>query len=233
MSSVHIFWITSRAAGVVALLASSLAVSLGLMMSLRSKLPDLRATHEALSLATIAAIVVHAVALLGDSFMKPSLADIAIRSRAASGRCGRRPGSSPAWMLILLGLSYYARAHRAGTLAQPASLHGAGLGARHPRRRRGTDASAVWFLAAAGMVVLPAGALPGRPPRPRDMIFRCFGTTCLVDAEPRAAARSGADDRLARALQPLPRRQRALAAERRSARGGPGQRHHGAARREP
>ena len=34
--------------------------------------------HEALSLATLAALDVHALALLGDSFMAPSLADITI-----------------------------------------------------------------------------------------------------------------------------------------------------------
>ena len=32
MDSVHVFWITSRAAGVVALLASSAAVTAGLLM---------------------------------------------------------------------------------------------------------------------------------------------------------------------------------------------------------
>ena len=53
----HFFWITSRAAGVAALLASSAAVTLGLLMGGRltkGRLPDLRVTHEALSLATIA-----------------------------------------------------------------------------------------------------------------------------------------------------------------------------------
>jgi hypothetical protein len=49
----HFFWITSRSAGIVALLASSAAVALGLMMSMRPrKGQDLRVLHEALSLAT-------------------------------------------------------------------------------------------------------------------------------------------------------------------------------------
>ena len=153
MSSVHVFWITSRAAGIVALLASSLAVSLGLMMSLRSKLPDLRATHEALSLATIAAIVVHSVALLGDSFMKPSLARHRDRVRERrpavvdDDRDRRRVDADPARPLLLR-----ARAHRAGTLAQPASLHPA-------RRRRGHRRQRRVVPRRGGMVVLPAGAL--------------------------------------------------------------------------
>ena len=72
----HLFWITSRAAGTVALLLSSVGVGLGLMMStklLRGRAVDLRVAHEAISLATMLAIVVHAVTLLGDSFLKPSL----------------------------------------------------------------------------------------------------------------------------------------------------------------
>ena len=57
MDPEHVFWITSRAAGVVALLASSAAVALGLLMGgrmARGHTTGLRMTHEALSLATIA-----------------------------------------------------------------------------------------------------------------------------------------------------------------------------------
>jgi sulfoxide reductase heme-binding subunit YedZ len=157
----HVFWITSRAAGIVALLASSLAVSLGLMMARRSRLPDLRVTHEALSLATIGALVVHALALLGDSFLRPSLADIAIPFVSGYQRLWTTTGIVAGWMLILLGLSYYVRArigparwrslHRFTALAWVLGvLHSVG---------EGTDAGAVWFVAAAAAVVLPAGAL--------------------------------------------------------------------------
>ena len=55
----HLFWITSRAAGTVALLLASVAVGLGLLhgraSGCKGRGPDLRATHEALSLATIVA----------------------------------------------------------------------------------------------------------------------------------------------------------------------------------
>jgi sulfoxide reductase heme-binding subunit YedZ len=162
--SEHFFWITSRAAGVVALLASSLAVSLGMMMGGRlakGRKPDLRVTHEALSLATIAALVVHALALLGDSFMHPSLADIAIPFVSGFARLWTTTGIVAGWMLILLGLSYYARGrigparwrglHRFTALAWVLGVvHSVG---------EGTDAGAAWFLAAAAAVVLPAGAL--------------------------------------------------------------------------
>src|SRR3954462_1128796 len=157
----HVFWITSRAAGVVALLASSLAVALGLMMARRSRLPELRVTHEALSLATIGAIVVHALALLGDSFLKPSLADIAIPFVSGYQRLWTTTGIVAGWMLILLGLSYYFRA-RIGT-ARSSSLHRftARAWARGVIRSvgGGTDAGAAWFPAAAAAAVVPAAAL--------------------------------------------------------------------------
>ena len=77
----HLFWITSRAAGFAALILASLAVSLGLLMStklLKRKGPDLIAIHEILSLATIVAIVVHGVTLLGDQYLRASLSDISV-----------------------------------------------------------------------------------------------------------------------------------------------------------
>jgi len=64
----HLFWIASRAAGIAALLLSSAAVGVGLTMGgrmVKGRGLDLRAAHEALSLATLIAIVVHAAALLG------------------------------------------------------------------------------------------------------------------------------------------------------------------------
>ena len=76
----HIFWITSRAAGTAALLLSSLAVCAGLLMGgklVRGR-QDLRHLLESLSLASVSALAVHAVALLGDSYLSPSLADITI-----------------------------------------------------------------------------------------------------------------------------------------------------------
>jgi sulfoxide reductase heme-binding subunit YedZ len=160
----HFFWITSRSAGIVALLASSLAVSLGLMMARRSKLRDLRVTHEALSLATIAALVVHALALLGDSFMSPSLADITIPFVSGYKTLWTTTGIVAGWMLLLLGLSYYFRAkigparwrylHRFTALAWVLGVvHAVG---------EGTDAGAGWFLLTAAAMIVPTAALLAR-----------------------------------------------------------------------
>jgi methionine sulfoxide reductase heme-binding subunit len=160
----HLFWITSRAAGIGALLFSSAAVAVGLTMGgrlLKGRGPDLRITHEALSVATMAALVVHAVSLLGDSFLKPSLADIAIPFASSYKEPWMTIGIVGGWMMILLGLSYYARTrigierwrrwHRFTALAWL-------LGMAHALGE-GTDAGRAWFLIAVGLVAIPATGL--------------------------------------------------------------------------
>ena len=160
----HLFWITSRAAGTLALLFSSVAVGVGLTMGgklLKGRGPDLRVTHEALSLATIVAIVVHAVALLGDSFLHPSVADITIPFVSSYMTAWTTIGIVGGWMMIILGLSYYARARigqqRWRTLHRFTALAWI-LGVAHSLGE-GTDAGEAWFLIATGIVVLPAAAL--------------------------------------------------------------------------
>ena len=173
----HFFWITSRAAGTAALLLSSLAVCAGLLVGgklVRGR-PDLRQLHEALSLASLTALVVHAVALLGDSYLSPSLADIAIPFVSGYQRGWTTLGIVAGWAMLVLGLSYYARTrigqrrwrtlHRFTALAWLAGLaHSLG---------EGTDAGQAWFVAATAIVVLPAlgllvlrlSGLPGAPRR--------------------------------------------------------------------
>ena len=108
-----VFWITSRAAGVVALLAASAAVALGLLMGGRLRQAPRRATcaslHEALSLATLVALAVHALALLGDGYLDPSLADITIPFVSGYQRLWMAAGIVARLDADLLGLSYYAR----------------------------------------------------------------------------------------------------------------------------
>jgi methionine sulfoxide reductase heme-binding subunit len=160
----HIFWITSRAAGVVALLASSGAVTVGLLMGgrlVRGRTAQLRVTHEALALATIAALLVHAGALLGDSFLSPSLADVTIPFVSGYQRVWTTTGIVGGWILLVLGLSYYART-RIG-VARWRILHrftalGWLLGMVHGIFE-GTDAGTAWFLIAVAAAALPAGAL--------------------------------------------------------------------------
>ncbi len=75
-------WAVSRAAGVAALLLSSAAVCAGIAQGagwVRGQASrDLRPLHEALSIATLVAIAVHGLALLADSYIGFSVADIAV-----------------------------------------------------------------------------------------------------------------------------------------------------------
>jgi sulfoxide reductase heme-binding subunit YedZ len=171
----HLFWITSRAAGTAALLLSSLAVCVGLLFGgkLVKGKPDLRHIHEALSLATIVALVVHAVSLLFDGFLSLSIADIAIPFVSGYQRLWMSMGIVAGWAMIALGLSYYVRdrigqkrwrtLHRFTALAWIAGLaHSLG---------QGTDAGQTWFIAATAIVVIPALVLlairmTGSPARP-------------------------------------------------------------------
>jgi len=156
----HLFWITSSAAGIAALVLSSLSVTLGLLMGgrlLNGRGPDLRAAHEALSLATLAALLVHGLTLLGDSFLHPSLADVSLPFVSGYKTLWTTTGIVAFWALLLLGLSYYARArigvqrwrrlHRFTALAWVLGLvHSLG---------EGTDAGQSWFLAMTLVVVVP------------------------------------------------------------------------------
>jgi sulfoxide reductase heme-binding subunit YedZ len=157
----HLFWITSRAAGIAALVLSSLSVCMGLLMGgriLKGRQPDLRVTHEALSLATLLALVVHGLTLLGDGYLNPSLGDIAIPFLSGYKTLWTSAGIVAFWALLALGLSYYARSrigaqrwrklHRFTALAWI-------LGIAHSLGE-GTDAGQAWFLAMTAIVVVPA-----------------------------------------------------------------------------
>jgi sulfoxide reductase heme-binding subunit YedZ len=157
----HLFWITSRAAGTAALLLSSIAVCVGLLMGgrlLKGRGPDLRVTHEALSLATLAAIVVHATALLGDSFMHPSLADITVPFVSGYRTGWTTVGIVAGWGMVVLGLSYYARRRigqrRWRTLHRFTALAWI-LGLAHSLGE-GTDAGTKWFMVMTALVAVPA-----------------------------------------------------------------------------
>jgi sulfoxide reductase heme-binding subunit YedZ len=157
----HLFWITSRAAGVTAMVLSSAAVAAGLTMGMRvvrgTRAGDLRVLHEVLSLATIAALAAHALSLLGDTFMHPAPADLLIPFVTPFHRWWSALGITAGWGLTLLGLSYHARgwigparwrtAHRFTALAWVMGLgHSLGMG---------TDAGTTWFLALTAIAVLP------------------------------------------------------------------------------
>jgi sulfoxide reductase heme-binding subunit YedZ len=163
-TSPHLFWLASRAAGIAALVLSSLSVCVGLLMGgrlMRGRSPDLRVTHEALSLATIAALLVHGLTLIGDSYLHPTLADVALPFVSGYKTLWTTAGIVAFWAIAVLGLSYYARSkigmqrwrrlHRFTALAWALGLaHSLG---------EGTDAGQTWFLAMTAIVVVPAISL--------------------------------------------------------------------------
>jgi sulfoxide reductase heme-binding subunit YedZ len=157
----HVFWITSRAAGTVALVLSSLAVGAGLLIgsrggALKGLGGDVKALHEALSLATLAAVAVHGLALLGDRYLHPSILDLSIPFTGAYRPFWTGIGIVAGWSLAALGLSYYARSSigqaRWRSLHRFTALFWV-LGIAHSLGS-GTDAGRLWFLV---MLAVPAG----------------------------------------------------------------------------
>lgn len=156
----QLFWVTSRAAGLVSLILMSASVGVGLTMGgrlLKGRGPDLRVSHEALSLGAMAMLVLHAAALLADSYFHASVADLTL----PFVRNYRGPfmaiGIVAGWGMLLFGLSYYLRArignarwrilHRFTALAWI-------LGVVHTLGE-GSDAGRTWFLVVVAIAVLP------------------------------------------------------------------------------
>jgi methionine sulfoxide reductase heme-binding subunit len=158
----HAWWLASRSAGVVALLLVTVSVLIGLTLATGLGGPPARrralvAVHEHTALTGLAAIALHGALLLGDPWLRPGLAGIAvpfvIRYRPLFTGLGIVAGYAAA----LLGLSFYARRRIGGRRWR--KLHRATplvyvLGLAHTLGA-GTDAGALWLR-----VVMAAGAVP-------------------------------------------------------------------------
>lgn len=172
----HLFWVTSRAAGISAMVLASVSVGLGLSMAARvggGRLSDRKTLHEALSIGVMISVIVHALSLIGDSFMRPSLVDVTVPLVSDYKTLWMSVGIVSGWSLILFGLGYYARrriglnrwkvVHRFTLLAWAGGLiHALNMG---------TDAGQTWFLVLLGLSAAPPLALLGirileRRPRP-------------------------------------------------------------------
>ncbi len=110
----HGWWIASRSAGVVALIAVALSVILGLLMA--NGLPRRKgatrimlALHESTALAALVAIAVHGIALLGDPWMHPTVKQIVVPFTIAYRPFWTGLGIIAGFVAALLGLSFYAR----------------------------------------------------------------------------------------------------------------------------
>ena len=110
----HLWWLASRASGVVALVLVTISVGIGLAMSaklMRDKRlgPKLMAIHEQTALAGLIAIGVHGVTLLGDPWLKPSVAGISIPFVMDYRTLFTGFGIVAGWLALLLGMSFYFR----------------------------------------------------------------------------------------------------------------------------
>lgn len=161
----HLFWITSRAAGTAALVTASFSVAIGILMGARRarsvKVSELRPAHEALSLATLGLIAVHGLSLLGDAYLHPGVAGIAIPLAGPYRPGWTAAGIVAGYGLAALGISYYMRDAIGAALWRKAhrftSLFWV-LGVVHTLGS-GSDRSQPWFLLVCAAAVLPAGAL--------------------------------------------------------------------------
>ena len=144
----HVWWLASRASGVVALGLVTISVVLGLTMAGKlSRKPGagrvLSAIHEQTALTGLVAIAVHGLTLLGDPWLNPGPAGIAIPfTIGLPDASGSGLGIIGGYLAALLGLSFYVRrrigprlwrqAHRATILVY---VLGRGPHARRRHRR--------------------------------------------------------------------------------------------------
>ena len=158
----HVFWLASRSLGVVAIVLIALTVGLGLALSGRiSRQPGvpsrLKHLHEAMSLTALIAIAGHGLLLLGDGYLRPSLAEIALPFAMPGQPVWTGVGIIAGWLAAILGLSFYVRRwigvrvwrwlHRWTLLVYV-------LGLAHTLGS-GTDAESAWLLVTLGATALP------------------------------------------------------------------------------
>jgi sulfoxide reductase heme-binding subunit YedZ len=174
----HLWWLASRASGVVALVLVTISVAIGLTMSgkllrKRGLGPKLAAIHEQTALAGLIAIGVHAITLLGDPWLHASLTGISVPFTMGYRTFFTGLGIVGGWLAALLGLSFYVRrwigaalwrkAHRATVVVYVLGLvHAIGAG---------TDASSPWLRWFMALTAVPIGGLflrrvLGRKPAP-------------------------------------------------------------------
>ncbi len=172
------WWLASRASGIVALILIALSVAIGLAMAAkafrRPGLPrTLIAVHEHAALAALVAIAVHGITLLGDGFLRPGIAGIAVPFAMDHEPLFTGLGIIGGYLAAILGLTFYIR-RRIGT-RRWRNLHRLTplvyvLGVVHTIGS-GSDAGTAWMTAiliATGTPILYLGilrALPATSPR--------------------------------------------------------------------
>ena len=163
------WWLASRASGLVALALITLSVGVGLAMAGKAfRKPGLPrvlvALHEHAALGGLIAIAVHGVTLLGDHWLHPGPAGIAVPFVMDHRPVSTGLGTVGGYLAAALGLSFYARKRIGGKRWR--KLHRATpvvyvMGLVHTLGA-GTDAGSSWLRAFMLATALPAAALVGR-----------------------------------------------------------------------
>jgi sulfoxide reductase heme-binding subunit YedZ len=164
--SQYIWWLASRASGIVALVLITASVALGLTMAAkvvtaRGIRPTLARVHEHTALAGLIAIAVHGITLLGDAWLNPGLTGVLVPFTMDYKPAYTGLGTVAGYLALALGLSFYARrrigaklwrkAHRATVVVYVLALvHTLGAG---------TDAGSSWLRAFMLSTSVPIGAL--------------------------------------------------------------------------
>jgi predicted ferric reductase len=162
----HLFWIASRGLGVIALVLVSVSVGLGLALSGRvSRVPGaagrLKHMHEAVSLTSVGAIAAHGLTLLGDSYLRPGLAGIALPFAMAGQPVWTGLGIVGGWLAAIIALSFYVRrwiGTRAWRWLHRWTLAVYALAVLHTLGS-GSDARSAWLLLILGATMTPIAVL--------------------------------------------------------------------------
>lgn len=109
----HEWWLASRAAGIVAMLAVSVSVAIGLANAARLVPPRARrallAVHEQTALAALVSIAAHGLLLVPDHWLHPGAAGIAVPFAIGYRPAATALGIVGGYLAALLGLSFYVR----------------------------------------------------------------------------------------------------------------------------
>ena len=109
-----LWWLVSRASGILALVLITLSVLMGLAMAAKIlRAPRVKRTvvtlHEHAALTALLAIGVHGVSLLGDRWLKPGLSGIAVPFALSYRAQFTGLGIIAGYLTLLLGPSFYLR----------------------------------------------------------------------------------------------------------------------------
>lgn len=110
----YLWWLVSRASGILALVLVSASVVLGLAMAARALgRPQMRRIamrlHEHIAMTAVAAVLVHGLSLLGDHWLRPGLTGIAVPFALHYRPAFSGAGIIAGYLIALLGPSFYLR----------------------------------------------------------------------------------------------------------------------------